>query len=147
MYNSIDKNMADPCRGTYESGAYDLPMPEEITFEPHTHTFIDTGWCFDGNEVIILSDRLISKHWSAEVFLKSKYTLLHTLSMSGGCHGLIDNDYRGSIKAKIWNYGDEPITIPKGKAVLQMEFREFGILKGEKVPTKERTGGYGSTRT
>lgn len=66
--------------------------------------------------------------------------------------GIIDSDYRGSIKLKFFNYGNNGITIEDGEYVAQMIIVPYTSVDLQKVDTlnelsetERGAGGFGST--
>ena len=66
--------------------------------------------------------------------------------------GIIDSDYRGSIKLKFFNYGNNGITIENGEYVAQMIIVPYTSVDLQKVDTLDElsqtergAGGFGST--
>lgn len=66
--------------------------------------------------------------------------------------GIIDSDYRGSIKLKFFNYGNNGITIENGEYVAQMIIVPYTSVNLQKVDTLDElsetergAGGFGST--
>ena len=66
--------------------------------------------------------------------------------------GIIDSDYRGSIRLKFFNYGNEDVTIDDGEYIAQMIIVPYTSVYLQKVDTlnelsetERGTGGFGST--
>lgn len=66
--------------------------------------------------------------------------------------GIIDSDYRGPIKLKFFNYGNENVTIEDGEYVAQMIIVPYASVDLQKVDTLDElsetergAGGFGST--
>lgn len=66
--------------------------------------------------------------------------------------GIIDSDYRGPIKLKFFNYGNDVITIEDGEYVAQMIIVPYTSVDLQKVDTLDKlsetergSGGFGST--
>ena len=61
--------------------------------------------------------------------------------------GVIDSGYTGEIKAIIRNANDEPICLPKGKAICQLVIVPCAMCDFvEEVKDDRGNGGFGSTR-
>lgn len=63
--------------------------------------------------------------------------------------GVIDEDYRGEIKVKLFNHGDVPYSVSSGDRVAQLVIQKyacpsFSIVKSLS-PTRRGTSGFGST--
>lgn len=66
--------------------------------------------------------------------------------------GIIDSDYRGSIRLKFFNYGNEDVTIDDGEYIAQMIIVPYTSVDLQKVDTLDElsetergAGGFGST--
>lgn len=139
-----------PARQTIHSAGYDLEAIEDMIIEPWGKTF-DTCIRFDGEEVPVIqyegygSDQVLEfypKEWVALIVPRSSYGFKHGLQM---CNTIcvIDQDYRDTIKVRM--RADHSFKISKGERFAQMIFIPHCVLLDEIPPTKERTGGIGST--
>jgi dUTP pyrophosphatase len=63
--------------------------------------------------------------------------------------GVIDNNYRGNVGIKLFNFGDKDYHVKAGDRVAQMviymENVEFDVEWGSVVQTARGSGGFGST--
>lgn len=64
--------------------------------------------------------------------------------------GIIDSDYRGEVRVKVFNHGDTPVTIEKGERFAQLTFHPIIRVSLSRVhelvdETERGTGGFGST--
>lgn len=66
--------------------------------------------------------------------------------------GIIDSDYRGAIKLKFFNYGNENVTIEDGEYIAQMIIVPYTSVDLQKLDTLDElsetergAGGFGST--
>lgn len=63
--------------------------------------------------------------------------------------GVIDNDYRGEIKAILYNAGSKPLIVKPGDRIAQMVITPYVALLPEPVESLDETsrgeGGFGST--
>lgn len=145
-----------PRRATKDSAGYDFFSPVDADVIPGEWTEIDTLVRFDGTEKLYLSigDRASEApgfgfyvmrdvvNWCMKFYPRSGlstrtgYKIITTV-------GIIDKDYRDTIKLKIT--ADVPFHIKKGDRIAQGIFVPFLILDDEIEPTEERTGGFGST--
>lgn len=135
-----------PRRATKDSAGYDFFSPVDADVVPGEWTEIDTLVSFDGTERVLMYaingyvDYL--RNWCMKFYPRSGlstrtgYRIITTV-------GIIDKDYRDTIKLKIT--ADVPFHINKGDRIAQGIFVPFLILNDEIEPTEERTGGFGST--
>jgi dUTP pyrophosphatase len=131
-------------------GNHDLPLPKQETefsagfdlrtvnsFDLHTtdRALVSTGFAFE------IPEGYCGQIW-ARSGLASKFGIM---SMAG----LIDSDYRGEVKALLYNAGQDSITFEKGDRIAQIIFVPYLQATMEEVKslnkTKRGKGGFGST--
>jgi len=119
--------------------------------------------CFDMSaaieeSVMILpgESKIISTGLAAEVphanvmllFSRSGHGFKHNIRMSN-CVGVIDSDYRGEVKASIYNDSHEMFVIEPGQRIVQAMIApavQVAIKLVDELSTTERgEGGFGST--
>ena len=153
MKNIIDKNLV-PRRATEDSCGYDFYCPIDIDIRPGEDVVIDSGVVFDGTEKQIITVEKIGEDgssWFEAAYIPNWYMVLHPRSSLGfkyhlnfaNSTGIIDKDYRDTIKFKITT--DIPLHLNKGDRFAQGIFQPYLILADEIEPTEKRTGGIGST--
>ncbi len=143
-----------PRRATKDSAGYDFFSPVDADVVPGEWTEIDTLVSFDGTEKMTMDTNSLIwgegyyrvtikvSNWCMKFYPRSGlstrtgYKIITTV-------GIIDKDYRDTIKLKIT--ADVPFHIKKGDRIAQGIFVPFLILNDEIEPTEERTGGFGST--
>lgn len=63
--------------------------------------------------------------------------------------GVIDNQYRGSLAVKLYNFGDEDVKLPKGKAIAQIVIHQLNQMEfdfaEEVTETTRGEKGFGSS--
>lgn len=128
--------------GTKDSAGIDLPacLDEKTTVNAKSYVDIDTKihveipqGCF--GMIVPRSSIGTKKHLA----------LQNTI-------GIIDSDYRGPIKLKFFNYGNEHIIIEDGEYIAQMIIAPYISVDLQKVDildelseTERGSGGFGST--
>lgn len=142
-----EKKVDIPRRATMYSAGYDFHAPHDIKLMPGEWTIVDTGVRFDGTEEVRCPMErpeltIFARQWAMLIIPRSSYGFKYGLRMRNSV-GLIDMDYRDTIKASLTV--DEPLIIKKGDRFLQGIIVPFGIFRGEEKPTSERKGGIGST--
>jgi len=79
---------------------------------------------------------------------RSGLALNHGITVLNG-PGVIDEDYRGELKAMLINLGDEPFTVTYGMRVAQLVITPYARAKWRVVESLDETergeGGFGST--
>jgi dUTP pyrophosphatase len=63
--------------------------------------------------------------------------------------GVIDSDYRGTIKVILKNIGDDPYKIEVGDRIAQLVIQKVELVRFTDIwnDTQRGTGGFGSTGT
>lgn len=59
--------------------------------------------------------------------------------------GTIDPDYKGEIKIKLYNLGNQLFKIKKGDRIAQLVVSKVEDIEGAEIFKKNRVGGFGST--
>ena len=121
-----------------EDACFDLCAMEEVTLEAGETRLIDTGiaTAFDADWVAIIKERSS---------VGSKNVLLHC--------GVIDSGYRNSWKVCLTNLNDNPIILPKEKAIAQFmlipvpdyDVEEYSYEELINIKSERGLGGFGST--
>ena len=122
-------------RGTEGSAGWDLQATEPVTIAPFSSAIISTGVKLE-----------LPEGFYAQVSMRSGHGFKRDLF----CHiGIIDSDYRGEIKVKVFNFNRD------GQIILEGEkFAQFVVLPVPHLECKSDTidmsttrgeGGFGST--
>ena len=130
----LDDGAKMPVRAHKWDGGYDLFSREEWTIYPGEYHEFDTG-------VHILIPHGLCGLIVSKSGLNSKENIQST--------GLIDCDYTGSIRVKLYNFGKARVHIAEGQKVSQIVFLPVFAADWEKVDEFESTdrgeGGFGSS--
>ena len=136
----LNENAIVPTRGSTTAAGYDLYACldcNSVIIPPHATFLIDTGWAME----------IPVGHFGA-IFARSGLASKQGLRPAN-CVGVIDSDYRGSIKVAMHNDSIEPQTVMNGDRIAQLVIIEyFGIdfeVVDELSDTTRGTGGFGST--
>lgn len=112
-------------------------IPEPVTIEP-----LESAWVGTGVRVAI-PDGFVGLQ-----FPRSGLGCNHGICLANGT-GVIDSGYRGEIRAKLLNLGQEPFTVSPGDRVCQLVIVPFAraeFVSVAEMPESDRgTDGYGST--
>lgn len=121
-----------PRRATKGSGGYDFFANEDIKIAVGETVEFDSGVSVEmhDDDVLILLPR-------SSLGFKYKLMLDNTV-------GVIDSDFKDTIKVKMTNYGNQDVIIKKGQAYMQGLFIGYKLVD-EDDTTDERIGGIGST--
>ena len=121
-----------PTRATEGSAGFDFYNPEnQIIIRPKTTTIINT-----------YVYTKIPKNFVMTIYPRSSLGIKQHLVLANSV-GVIDSDYKDTIKIALYNYGDKPVTLSAGERIAQGVVMPY-ITDGKKVTTK-RNGGIGST--
>lgn len=126
-----------PTRATPGSAGYDLSAAEDATIEPHTWKAVDTGIAIQ-----------IPTDCYARVAPRSGLAFKLGLDVFAG---VVDSDYRDSIKVILMNHGTQPFVVHKGDRIAQLVFERIYTpdlreqTYAELTHTERGQGGFGST--
>lgn len=123
-----------PVRKTLDSCGCDFVIPCDLDMEPDRWYTIDLGIHLEKGDVMPHQFLMIVPRSSTG--MKQGLRLKNTV-------GIIDADYRDSIKATI--AVDIPYTYHKGDRILQGIVLDWYNLGGARVENNKRVGGIGST--
>lgn len=126
-----------PRRATKGSAGYDFYSPVDFTLQPGEEIKFPTG-----------IRAKIDSGWVLLMFPRSSLGFKYRLQLNNTV-GVIDSDYYGAkneghIFVKLTNFGEKPVTIKSGDAVVQGVFLPFGIVENDDSGNT-RIGGFGST--
>jgi dUTP pyrophosphatase len=131
----LDKGAFMPVRGHKDDAGLDLRTPIAFGIDPGGSVTIDTGVHVD------ITPRLVG-------MLKSKSGLNVKYGITS--EGVIDAGYTGSIVAKLYNHGDEPVSFSAGDKITQLVILPVYIpdelvVVEEFEQTERGANGFGST--
>ena len=123
-----------PRRATNGSVGFDLYAVSSCTLFPNSPALIDTHIACE-----------IPDGYCGQIWPRSGKSVKHCASIDAG---LIDFDFRGSIKVALFNKGDRPWYIEKGERIAQMVVLPVlmdSVEVDELTKTERGSGGFGST--
>jgi dUTP pyrophosphatase len=124
-----------PTRGSTDAAGYDLYTPEAFDLAPGTSHVVD-----------LLIAVEIPRGWFGKIESRSGYGFVHGVEAFGG---VIDSDYRGSVKVRLNHRGEQPLRVEVGSRVAQMvlmPYAAFSIVQVRAMePTERGEAGFGST--
>ena len=129
-----------PTRGSDAAAGYDLYAildKEQLAIAPHSTVMIDTGLAF------ALPDNTFGA-----IFARSGIASKKGLR-PGNCVGVIDSDYRGSVKVALHNDSNKFQVITANERIAQFDItpvylKDHELIEVERLDNKNR-GGYGTT--
>lgn len=125
-----------PRRATKGSCGYDFKIPYDVTIQPGQTVIVDSG--------IQLEDGDLGEDYYLELVVRSSLGIKRALTLANTV-GIIDSDYRDTIKIALTTTRDTPIIINCGERVMQGIIHKYYLFPNEIKPEAERTGGVGST--
>ncbi|MDX1479897.1 MAG: dUTP diphosphatase [Saprospiraceae bacterium] len=123
-----------PRRATAGAAGFDLCSTERIDVPPGCQVTIDTGVAM-----------AIPPGWFGRIMPRSGWAVRHGVNVHAG---LIDSDYRGSVKVCLINHGNRPLEIHDGDRIAQIVFCPFlsdAVEVAELDDTERGDSGFGST--
>lgn len=126
-----------PKRGSPGAAGYDLEACEAKTIQPGEWGAIDTG--------IVLE---FPCDVYARVAPRSGLAFKRGIQVGAG---VVDSDYRDSVKVILFNHGKEPFQVRPGDRIAQLIFEKVALPTlqetsyEELTATQRGTGGFGST--
>lgn len=129
-----DDRSMKPIRATPGSVGYDVKCATAMALDPGQITAVPLGFCLQ-----------LPPNMYAEIKGRSGKALDGIWTHVG----TIDSDYRGSVKAILYNTTDSVVHIKQGERVAQMILHEIPPVEFEEVDvlsnTSRNLGGFGST--
>jgi dUTP pyrophosphatase len=135
-------------------GAEDLPLPSRATpgasgFD--LHAAVETELCIapGGRALVPCGVRIaLPPGYEAQVRPRSGLALRHGIVLPNS-PGTIDADYRGEIRAILWNTGSEAFTVRRGDRIAQLVIAPVAAAEWREVEDLDETargaGGFGHT--
>lgn len=131
----LDDNALLPVRAHKVDAGIDLLTPIDVVIKANASATIDTG-----------VHMAIPEGYFGKLESKSGLNVNHNVVCLGG---VIDSGYTGSIKVKLYNLGDEPMTFKRGNKIVQMIIQPCSLTELCVVDTLDDTergdNGFGST--
>lgn len=137
-YAAIHEDAREPTRGSMGAAGYDLYAVEDVQLEKGEYAMIDTGIVFE-----------VPPGYYGRVAPRSGLAAKHGIDVLAG---VVDSDYRASVRVILVNHGATSFCVQKGDRIAQIIFEKIGVPSGlERVSHEELTstergaGGFGST--
>lgn len=130
----ISEGAKAPSRATHGAAGFDLYAVERIDIRPGAQATIDTGVAM-----------AIPDGWCGKIMPRSGLATKYKINVHAG---LIDSDYRGSVKVCLINHGHKLIEIRPGERIAQIVFIQHlkdAIVVQSLDGTTRGSGGFGST--
>lgn len=129
---------------------------DDYACQPTRSHTTDAGYdlCSQDNETLYVNDSMefdtgvhmqIPYGYAGIIIGRSGLNVNHGIHV----HGLVDSNYLGSIKVRLYNHGDEPYKVKAGDRIAQIMFVQLPVTELElwdKASRGERgSKGYGSS--
>ena len=132
VFKTNDENTKIPTRATEHSAGHDFYMPETITIPNNKMVVFDTHITAE-----IPLGYVMHLYPRSSTGIKKNLMLCNTV-------GIIDADYKDTIKCALYNYGDVDVTLEKDERFMQAVINPYIVSTSEPI-NKTRNGGIGST--
>jgi len=124
-----------PTKGSADAAGFDLYCMDHVTVSPGSRGLIDTGVSV-----------AIPTGWYGRVAPRSGLAVRHALAVHAG---VVDADYRGTIKVALFNHGDQAIDFGPGDRIAQLVIERCStgvMVQVNELPgTARGDGALGST--
>lgn len=131
-----NKEAKIPKYGNVGDACADLPILEDVCIKPNDTVVLDTGLIFE-----------IPKRYELKVYIRSSIGIKKKIRLSNST-GVIDSQYRKSLKLGLHNYGKEEVVLKKGERVAQFQVKplpEMVFVEVDEVSETDRGEGLGSS--
>lgn len=137
-YKKLTSNAMDPVRATELSAGLDIKSAYEVVIPPVGKALIETD-----------IQVKIPNGCYGRLAPRSSLASRHYLDIGAG---VIDSDYRGSLKVLVFNHHDQEFKVERGMKIAQLICEKIMIPTVEELPmnsvwddTKRNEGGFGSS--
>lgn len=127
-----EPNAKLPTRATAGSAGHDFYLPKTVVINAHETVMVDSGIKVD-----IPKGYVLMLYPRSSLGIKNRIILANTT-------GIIDSDYKDTIKLPLHNYDELPVILNKGDRVAQAVCVPYITTKAKPL-SEERIGGIGST--
>ena len=112
-----------PRRGSEEAAGFDLGLPHDVRIRSKGHIFIDLGIAFDIPEGHYL--KIVPRSSTCDTKNSQGVPNFEHVIVPSNIEGIIDSDYTGTIKVKLYNNGSTMFLGYAGDYVLQAILQEY----------------------
>ena len=126
-----------PTKAHPDDAGYDLYSRIDAVLEPLSGMAIPVGFAME-----------LPSGYEAQIRPRSGLAAKHHITVTNS-PGTVDANYRGEIKAILYNLGKEPFTIKRGDRIAQMvicKLPEIELVEATELSETDRgSGGFGSS--
>lgn len=130
----VSSGAKEPSRATSGAAGFDLYAVERVDIRPGAQATIDTGVAM-----------AIPSGWCGKVMPRSGLATKYKINVHAG---LIDSDYRGTVRVCLINHGHQLVEIRPGERIAQIVFIQhltYSVVVDRLSETVRGDGGFGST--
>lgn len=148
-YAASSDRVPEPRVGSGEAAAFDLGLPHNVMIPAKKHIYIDLGISFDIPEGHYL--KILPRSSTCDQKGLHGQPLFKNVIVLSNLEGVIDSDYTGNIKVKLYNNGSETYLGYQGDYILQAILQEYTkvnkFTKVAKITKQTERGdrGFGSS--
>ena len=126
-----------PKKAHIDDAGYDLYSRIDVELAPMSGTAVPVGVALE-----------LPSEYEAQIRPRSGLAVKHHITVTNS-PGTVDANYRGEVKAILYNLGKEPFTIKRGDRIAQMVICKLPEIELQEVTVLSEsdrgTGGFGST--
>ena len=126
-----------PKKAHIDDAGYDLYSRIDVELAPISGTAVPVGFAME-----------LPSGYEAQIRPRSGLAAKHHITVTNS-PGTVDANYRGEVKAILYNLGKEPFTIKRGDRIAQMvicKLPEIELVEATELSQTDRnTNGFGST--
>ena len=126
-----------PKKAHPDDAGYDLYSRIDAVLEPLSGMVIPVGFAIE-----------LPTSYEAQIRPRSGLAVKHHITVTNS-PGTVDANFRGEVKAILYNLGKEPFIIQRGDRIAQMvicELPEINLVEATELSQTDRgSGGFGST--
>ena len=126
-----------PKKAHIDDAGYDLYSRIDVELAPMSGTAVPVGFAME-----------LPSGYEAQIRPRSGLAAKHHITVTNS-PGTVDANYRGEVKAILFNLGKEPFTIKRGDRIAQMvicKLPEIDLIEATELSETDRgSGGFGSS--
>lgn len=126
-YSRSSSKVPKPRLGSKKAAGFDLGLPHNVIIRPKSHIYVDLGVAFDIPEGYHL--KVTPRSSACDTKNADGTPKFEHVIVISNLQGIIDEDYTGTIKAKLYNNGYETYMGYAGEYVLQAILEESTYIK------------------
>lgn len=126
-YSRASNRVPVPRRGSKEAAGFDIGLPHDVKIGSKQHIYIDLGIAFDIPEEHYLE--IVARSNTCDTKDHSGNPKFEHVIVPSNIKGIIDSDYTGTVKAKLYNNGSTTYLGYQGDYILQAILKEYTVIE------------------